>query len=260
MSRANHSKDAATKIAMPASLKSCHALIRQLASTVDSQTQTIESLRQEKERMQAEFAVLMQRLFARRSERYINDPNQLKLDLGGDDNAADAAEGLAQAVEESGIEVKAHKRRPRKRRDESLPEHLDRYEVIVDVPDDVKNCPERGPARLIGYDITETLEFIPPKLRVRVTKYAKYAYPGDPTSGVISPERPTGLVEGDRYDTSIAAEIITAKYSYHRVQGEAVSEMRVGPSWPGDRIRPQTSPNCGGQEPSWEASGVKGAA
>ena len=45
-----------------------------------------------------------------------------------------------------------------------------------------------------------------------------------------------------------------------RVQGEAVSEMREGLSWPGDRTRPQTSPICGDQESSWEASGVKGAA
>jgi hypothetical protein len=106
----------------------------------------------------------------------------------------------------------------------------------------------------------ETLEFERPKLRVRVTKYPKYACPGDAACGIASPERPPGLVEGNRYDTSVAAEVITAKYGFHRVQGEAVSEMRVGPSWPGNRTRPQTSPNCGGQEPSWEASGVKDAA
>ena len=50
------------------------------------------------------------------------------------------------------------------------------------------------------------------------------------------------------------------KFPDFGVQGEAVSEMRVGLSWPGDRTRPQTSPNCGGQESSWEASGAKGAA
>jgi transposase len=139
----------------------------------------------------------------------------LKLDLGDDDNAADAAEGLAQAVEEAGIPVKGHVRRPRQPRDESLPENLERYEVEADVPEDVKNCPEHGPRRLIGYDTTETLEFEPPKLRVRVTKYPKYACPKDSACGVASPERPIGLVEGDRYDTSVAAEIITAKYGYH---------------------------------------------
>jgi transposase len=215
MSHAQKSKDAATKFTMPTSLDACHALITELTSTVDAQTQAIEALRQEKERIQAEFALYVQRIFARRSERYINDPNQLKLDLGDDDHAADAAEGLAQAVEEAGIEVKGHVRRPRKQRDESLPENLDRYEVEADVPEDVRKCPEHGPRQLIGYDTTETLEFEPPKLRVRVTKYPKYACPKDSACGVASPERPIGLVEGNRYDTSVAAEIITAKYGYH---------------------------------------------
>ena len=50
------------------------------------------------------------------------------------------------------------------------------------------------------------------------------------------------------------------KFPDFGVQGEAVSEMREGLSWPGDRSRPQTSPNCGGQESSWGASGAKGAA
>ena len=207
--------EAATKVAMPTSLAGCHALIEQLASTVDEQTSAIETLRQEKERIAAEYALFVQRVFARRSERYLNDPNQLKLDLGDNDDAADAAEGLAQAVEDSGIEVKGHVRRPRKRRDESLPEHLERYEVEVNVPEDVRNCPEHGPRRLMGYDTTETLEYGRPKLRVRVTKYAKYACPQAPACGVASPERPLGLVEGNRYDTSVAAEIIAAKYGYH---------------------------------------------
>ncbi len=37
-------------------------------------------------------------------------------------------------------------------------------------------------------------------------------------------------------------------------------EMREGLSQSDDRIRLQTSPNCDGKEPSWETSGVKGAA
>lgn len=215
MSHADVSKDAAAKITMPTSLDACHALIEQLTSTVNEQTNKIETLRQEKKRIEAEFALYVQRMFARRSERYVNDPNQLKLDLGGDDHAADAADGLAQAVEESGIVVKSHVRRPRRRRDESLPEDLERYEVEVEVPEEVKNCPEHGPRQLIGYDTTETLEYRPPKLRVRVTKYPKYACPQDSACGVASPERAIGLVEGDRYDTSVGAEIITAKYGYH---------------------------------------------
>jgi hypothetical protein len=54
--------------------------------------------------------------------------------------------------------------------------------------------------------------------------------------------------------------VVTSKMADHRVQGEAVSQMREGLSWPGNRARPQTSPNCGGKEPSWETSSANGAA
>jgi len=220
MSRAKDNKDAARKdaalsITIPTNLTACQALIEQLACTVDSLTNANETLRQEKQEIELAFNVIMHRIFAKRSERYLDDPNQLKLDLGGDDAAADAAEGLVQAVEEAGLPVKAHVRRERKPRNESLPENLPRYEVEAFVPEDVKNCPEHGPRELIGYDTTETLEFERPKLRVRVTKYPKYACPQESRCGVASPERPTGLVEGDRYGTGVAAEIITGKYGYH---------------------------------------------
>jgi transposase len=155
-------------------------------------------------------------VFRTRSERYINDPNQLQLDLKGSDAAVDAAEGLDQAVEESVQHVKAHvRRRRRKQHHEGLPAHLPRYEVEARVSEEVKHCPHHGERKLIGYDCVETLEFERPKLRVRVTKYAKYACDGQAECGITSPERPTALVEGDRYDTSVAAEIITAKYGFH---------------------------------------------
>ena len=187
-------KDAALEITIPANLTACQALIEQLACTVDSLTSANETLRQEKQDIELAFNLWMRRIFAKRSERYLNDPNQLKLDLGEDDAAADAAEGLAQAVEEAGLPVKAHVRRVRKPRKESLPENLPRYEVEASVPDDVKNCPAHGPRTVIGYDTTETLEFERPKLRVRVTKYAKYACSNHTNCGIASPERPTGLV------------------------------------------------------------------
>ena len=217
-------KDAALEVTLPTDLAGSHALIEQLActvdsqhNTIDSQTNTIEQLRREKQEIELTLAEYIQRVFRKRSERYINNPNQLRLDLGDADAVADATDGLAQAVEEAGQPVKAHVRRrhPRKPRDEALPEHLPRYEVEASVPEHVKHCPKHGERTLIGYDSTETLEFERPKLRVRVTKYPKYACNGHAGCGIASPERPTGLVQGDRYHTSVAAEIITAKYGFH---------------------------------------------
>ena len=120
--------------------------------TIESHAQTIQELQERNERLEQQkqdlelaYAELLQRAFVRRSERYIEDPNQLKIDFGGSEGAADAAEGLAQALDESQqIVVPEHTRRrhARKPRQEKFPEHLPRYEVEAEVPDELKNCPE----------------------------------------------------------------------------------------------------------------------
>ena len=162
---------------------------------------------------------LMQQRFGNRSERYIDNPDQLRIDFGDTDEAADAALGLADAVEDQKQTLPEHQRRKgRKKRDERLPEGLDRYEVTAEVSEEEKTCETHGERTLLPeemWDKTETLEFERPQLKVRVTKYPKYACSGQPGCGIGSPERPTGIVEGNKYDTSIAAEIITGKFSYH---------------------------------------------
>lgn len=219
-------------IDMPQDLAACQSLIDKLVRTndvnlhtIESHTQTIEELQQQNERLEQQkqdlelaYAELFQRAFMRRSERYLEDPNQLKIDFGGSDDAADAAEGLAQAIDESQeIVIPEHTRRQRARktRQEKFPDHIPRYEVEAKVPDELKHCPEHGQRKLIGYDRAEKLELEPPKLKVRVTLFPKYACEGSPDCGVASPERPTGLVEGDKYDMSVAAQIVTGKYGFH---------------------------------------------
>jgi len=228
--------DATPEIIIPNDLTGCRALIEQLVSTVTSQTSAIDILHREKQELEAAYAELVQRAFRHRSERYLNDPNQLLLDLGGTADAADAVEGLTQAVEEAGLPVQSHTRRrhARKPRSEALPEHLPRYEVEARVPEQTKRCPRHGERTLIGYDRMEKLEFERPRLRVRVTRYPKYACSGCADCGIASPERPTGLVEGDRYDTSVAAEIITAKYGFH-LPVYRQQDLFAGSGWTPDR-------------------------
>ena len=183
------------------------------------QEQNLDTLSKEYEELQLAYNKLLQQRFGNRSERYIEAPDQLRLDFGDTDEAADAANGLVDAVEELEQTIPEHTRRkPRKKRDEKLPDHLPRYEVTAEVSDEMKACPTHGERTLLPesmWDQTKTLEFERPKLKVRVTKYPKYACSGETQCGIDSPERPTGIVEGNKYDTSIAAEIITAKFSYH---------------------------------------------
>ena len=179
----------------------------------------LQELAQERDEYKLAFEKLMLQRFQNRSERYINNPDQLRIDFEDTDEAADAALGLAEAVEEvQTIEGHQRRRPQRKALEERIPEHIERYEVEAKVPAAVRICDEHGERVLLPesmWDQTTTLEMERPKLRARVTRYPKYACKDHPECGVGSPERPVSIVEGDRYDSSIAAEIITGKYSYH---------------------------------------------
>jgi len=199
-------------------LESQREQLRQQDIALQTKDQTIEQLTQERDEYKLAFDKLVQQRFRNRSERYLENPDQLRLDFGDTAEAADAALGLAEAVDDAQIIPEHRRRKPRKKRDEQLPEHLPRYEVTAEASDETKSCPTHGERTLLPesmWDRTETLELERPKLKVRVTKYPKYACRDHPECGIASPERPTGIVEGNKYDSSIAAEIITGKYGYH---------------------------------------------
>lgn len=203
---------------LPPDVPACHALIAELSTAIVNLQSSRDQLSQENVELNLAIQKLLAQLRGHRRERH-EDPAQQQLAFGGDDTAVSdgladaAAEQAAQAFEEITVRRRVQPRRPRS---EQLPEHLPRYEVTAEVPLAEQHCAEHGPKQIIGYDVTETLEFERPQLRVRVTKYPKFACQVHPECGVAQPPRPENtLVEGDRYDTSIAAEIVAAKYAYH---------------------------------------------
>ena len=130
-----------------------------LLAQQDAQLQTkddvIKQLEQKNQELELAYRKLWLERFAARSERYLADPDQLRIDFGDTDEAADAAAGLAEAIEEADL-IPAHQRRkPRKKRDEGLPEHLPRYEFIAD-DEEQAVCPTHGPREIIGYDTTDS--------------------------------------------------------------------------------------------------------
>lgn len=211
--------------ARESTLQSHHRTITTHELTIASLQDRLTALAQQNAEQKLTIEDLLRRAFQKRSERYLEDPNQLRLDFRGTaaQDAADAAatslaDAIAQAAAANEIVIPEHIRRKhaeRKPRSEQLPAHLPRYEVEAPIAEEAKFCPTHGAKKLIGHDRIETLEFERPKLKVRVTKIPKYACEQSPECGVTEADRPQGLVEGNRYDTSVAAEIITDKFGYH---------------------------------------------
>lgn len=201
---------------LPDDLSACHALLLEQARVIVELQQSRLGQDQAIEDLKLQMAKLYQQLYGRRSERVVEDPNQQKIDFGDGPEVRDALADAAADAEEVIEEYVRRKKKKKKKqpRSEKFPEHIERYEVIAP-SDELKNCPTHGERQLIGYDQTETLEFVRPVLRVRVTKYPKYICPDQPECGVKQPPRAKGLVEGNRFDTSIGAEVVTARFAYH---------------------------------------------
>ena len=203
---------------LPHDLGACHALILEQARAIVASQESRDELRQEVEELKAYIERLLHQLYGRRRERSSCDPQQQMLHFGDDPAAADAiSEAAAEAekiIQEYTVRREVRKQRAEPRQ-EKFPAHFPRVEEVVEPPAEKRTCPEHGPKQFIGYDAVETLEFERPKLWVRVKKYAKYVCPRQGGCGVTQAERPTGLVEGNRYGTSVAAEAITNKYAYH---------------------------------------------
>jgi transposase len=205
---------------IPKSVRECRAFIQaqavtisQHTATITAQVRTIEELGLETEKLRK---LLSHFVNGHRSEkRILSGPNQdwLPFDNSEEFQAARAeAEAQAEAVVQTCTVERQVKKKPR---DESLPSHLRREEQIIAADALQSTCPTHGERTLIGYDTTETLVHQRPELFVLVKKYPKYACAGNSECGIGSPERPTSLVEGDRYDTSVAAAIVEAKWFHH---------------------------------------------
>jgi transposase len=212
---------------IPNDLQACQALLRQQAAiitshaatitshvtTISSQAQKIEELTVEMEKLRKLLSYFVN---GHRSEkRILPDAKQAMLPFENGEEF-EAARAEAEAEAEAIVQTYTVTRTVRKKkRNESLPSHLPRVEKTIEADDSQTQCSTHGQRELIGYDTTETLVYKRPELYVLVKKYPKYACPGSPECGVASPERPTSLVEGDRYDTSVAAAVVEAKWFHH---------------------------------------------
>jgi cell division protein FtsB len=180
-------------VSLPQDVPACHAWIAELAASVGELNNDKIQLTQENEELKLTVTRLLLLLRGHRRERFVDDPNQMKLDLGEDGEAKDALADAAAEAEKIVQEYTVRRTlRPKRPRNEKLPDHLPRYEVELPVSEEVAHCPEHGPRRRIGEDRMETLEFQRPKLRVRVTVVPKFACEHEPFCGVKEPERPLG--------------------------------------------------------------------
>src|SRR5260370_3565221 len=164
--------------------------------------------RVQNERLRQIIKELQRHRFGRRAETLPED----QMLLGLEDVEQTAASDEVTADQASAPERAARAARRRINRG-SLPVHLPRIEIVVDLDD--KTCPCcQGELHRIGEDKSERLDMVPAQFRVLVTRRPKYSCRAC-EDGVMQPPAPARLIEGGLPTEATVAQVLVSKFADH---------------------------------------------
>src|SRR5690348_7387460 len=151
---------------------------------------------------------LQRHRFGRRAETLPED--QIVAGLGDREEADATAEVAAEAADPAERASRTAKRRMNRG---SLPAHLPRVEIVVDIEDRI--CPCCGkPLHRIGEDTSERLDIVPAQFRVLMVRRPKYGCRACENVVVQAPA-PARLIEGGLPTEATVAQVIVGKYADH---------------------------------------------
>jgi transposase len=203
---------------MLTTLSQANELIERQQLQIEELTKKLHSAELKMSMLQHQVEQLLRRVYGRRSERL--DPNQLMLDpliLEAINQPVPSVEPIAPlpAKPEGKGPVKTKRNHPGRL---PIPEHLERVEIVLDIPEEHKVCPETGePLKQIGWEVSEKLEYRPGKLIVNVYKRPKYGASETDVEapGVIIALMPDHPIERCKADVGLLSYIIVSKFADH---------------------------------------------
>ena len=160
------------------------------------------------ERLRQIIKELQRHRFGRRAETLPED----QLLLEREEVEQVEAAGFAEAEEKTPAEKAARASKRRANRG-SLPAHLPRIEMVVDIGSDICPCCS-GKLHRIGEDVAERLDIVPAQFRVLVVRRPKYACRSCEDVVVQAPA-PARLIEGGIPTEATVAQILVSKYADH---------------------------------------------
>jgi transposase len=209
----------AIHILMFVSQQKANELIERQQIHIEELTKKLHSSERKVSMLQHQVEQLLRRVYGRRSERM--DPNQLMFDpliletINQPVPNEEPSTPLPAKPERKGS-VKTNRNHPGRI---PIPEHLERVEILLDIPEEDKICPETGrPLKQIGFEVSEKLEYRPGKLIVNVYKRPKYGSPDSMASGqvgVITAAMPEHPIDKCKADVGLISHIIVSKFADH---------------------------------------------
>jgi transposase len=198
---------------MVTTLAEAQELNARQALQIQELTQKLQSTELQLSKLQHQVEQLLRRVYGRRSEKM--DPNQLLFDSLLLEAAQEPA-SIPEPVTPPEPKLAAA-RTPRNHPGRiPIPDHLERVEIVLDLPEDQKICPESGrPLKQIGWEISEKLEYRPGRLIVNVYKRPKYGTSDPEGPGVRIASLPDHPIDRCKADVGLIAHLIVGKFADH---------------------------------------------
>ena len=176
--------------------------VEDIAAKLEAALELVDALSKENKLLREQLELLRQRSFGRSSERL--EAGQLDLFRSGETPAVPQPELEAPAPR---MKKKGHGR-------SALPAHLPRNRIVLDVPEAERTCSCCGEAlKSIGTEVTERGRIIPARMVVDRYERPKYACPRG--HEVKTANLPDGVIETGKYDATVHAHVVVAKYQDH---------------------------------------------
>jgi len=194
--------------------------LREIIAQKDAQiaeiTRKFEYAQWQLTKLQNQMEQMLRRFYGRKSERI--DPNQYMFDSILLESIGQNAQIPPLAEVKTEIRQAAPKKPSQHHGRLPIPDHLERIEILLDIPEEKKLCPKTGkPLKVIAVEESEKLEYRPGKLIVNVYKRPQYALPenGDSFASVIAAPMPDHPVAKCKADIGLLSHLIVSKFADH---------------------------------------------
>ena len=190
-----------------------------MGESLSLKDRTIEAVRQELSLALQTISMMRHRMFGRSSEQMHPDQGRFELLL----NECRALNGVAPTAEPEKVKIEFERRRQGEESSLNgrlkIPDHLERVDRIIDLPESEKTCPVTGfPLIRIGEEITEKLAYEAGRVYVIRNIRPKYASPDRRNGngvGVKTAPVPDEPIDRCKADVSLLTQIIISKYCDH---------------------------------------------
>jgi transposase len=213
---------------------------------IESLVRKLESTQRQLTTLQHQMEQLLKRLYGRTSEKIT--PGQLMFDdivlqsLNQEAPVLPEAAPVTQTAKKTRRASRHHGRVP-------IPEHLERVEILLDVPEEKKINADTGePLKVMSVEVSEKLKYRPGRLIVNVYTRPHYAQPeaSEPPAGVIAASLPDHPIAKCKADVGLLSHLIVSKYADHlpfyrqngTLEREGVDIPRARPPRPAVSCRP----------------------